>query len=150
MVITTHATFDEESFPQCFKGQEDRPAPIPIPDDQESEIHQPKSPDCHEQIPIPVSRGNSPQPPPLGFYGYRPFSEPSEPSEPSEKDMPLSSPNSLSPSQPSSKQHLSPTKPGIKRRKPDSSTKTGLDNIHQKKRYLISDSPPIPPTPSQE
>ena len=37
IVITTNTTFDEDSFLQCSKGQEDRPAPIPIPDDQESD-----------------------------------------------------------------------------------------------------------------
>ena len=82
VVVATNATFDEESFPQCFKGQEDGPAPIPIPDDeesdQESEILWLKSPDQHERVPIPVPRGNSPQPPPMGFYKYGPFSKPSE------------------------------------------------------------------------
>ena len=52
VVIATNATFDEESFLQCSKGQEDGPAPIPIPDDeesdQESEIPQTKSSDQHE------------------------------------------------------------------------------------------------------
>ena len=87
---------------QCSKGQEDRPAPIPIPDDeesdQESEIPPLKSSDCFEWIPISAPRGNSPQPPP-GFCGYGPYSYPSEPSEPSEKDMPQSSPDPSSPSQ---------------------------------------------------
>ena len=64
--------------------------------------------------------------------------------------MPQSSPDSASPSQPSSKQCLSPTKSGIKRRKPDSSTKVGIKDVHQKKRYMISGSPPTPPTPSRE
>ena len=36
-MIMANATFDEESFPQCSKGQEDGPAPIPIPNDQESD-----------------------------------------------------------------------------------------------------------------
>ena len=153
-MIATNATFDEESFLQCSEGQEDGPAPIPIPDDQdsdqESEIPQPTSPDCFEQIPILAPGDNSPQPPPLGFYGYRPFSDPSDPSEPSEKDIPQSSPESSSPSQSTSEQHLSPTKPGIKRQKPDSKSKIGIEDIHQKKRYMLSDSLPTPPTPSRE
>ena len=86
----------------------------------------------------------------MGFYGYEPFSEPSEPSEPSEKDLPSSSPESSSPSQPTSEQRLSPTKPGIKRQKPDSSQKAPIEDIHQRKRYQVSDSPPTPPTPSRE
>ena len=49
VVIATNTIFDEDSFPQCSKGQEDGPAPILIPDDQESdqesEILQSKSPD---------------------------------------------------------------------------------------------------------
>ena len=36
-MIATNATFDEESFLQCSKGQEDGPALIPIPDDGESD-----------------------------------------------------------------------------------------------------------------
>ena len=93
-MIATNATFDEDSFLQCSKGQEDGPAPIPIPDDQESdqesEVQWSKSLDQHEWIPISAPRGDSPQPPPLGFYSYGLFSdssEPSEPSEPSEKDI---------------------------------------------------------------
>ena len=87
----------------------------------------------HEQVPIPVPRGNSPQPPLIGFYGYGPFSKPSEPSEPSEKNLQQSSPESSSPSQPTSEQRLSPTKPGIKRQKPDSSQKAPIKDIHQRK-----------------
>ena len=80
--------------------------------------------------------------------GYGPFSEPSESSEPSEKDIPLSSPETLSPSQSPSEECLSPTKPGVKRQKPNSSRKADIEDIHQKKRYLVSHSPPTPPTPS--
>ena len=157
-VIATNATFDEESFPQCSKGQEDGPAPIPIPDDeepdQESEDQQPRSPDQHERVPIPVPRGNLPPPAPIGFYRYRPFSDPSEPSEhsePSENNIPLSSPNDeSSPSHTTSEQRLSPTKPGVKRQKPNSSQKAPIKDVHQRKIYLVSNSPPTPPTPSRE
>ena len=58
IMVATNATFDEESFLQCSKSQEDRPAPIPIPDDkesdEESEIPQPKSPDQYKKVSIPV------------------------------------------------------------------------------------------------
>ena len=37
VMIATNATFDEESFLQCSKGQEDGPASIPIPDNEESD-----------------------------------------------------------------------------------------------------------------
>ena len=130
VVVATNATFDEESFPQCSKDQEDGPASIPIPDDDESdhesEIPWPKLLDQHERVPIPVPWGNSPQPPPIEFYGYGPYSKPSEPSEPSEKDIPQSSSESSSLSQTPSEQCLSPTKPDIKRQKPDSSQKLQL------------------------
>ena len=68
----------------------------------------------------------------------------------SEKDLPKSPPESSSPSQPASEQCLSSTKPGIKRQKPNSSQKAPTKDIHQRKRFQVSDSLPTPSTPSRE
>ena len=154
VVIVTNTTFDEDCFPKCSKGQEDTPISISIPDDkesnQESEAPQPRSPDQYEQMPIPAPRGNLPQPLPLRFYGYRLFLELSELSEPSETfhyhllnnlfslNLLLSNIIFL-PNLVSRRINLIHAKELIY-----------IKDIHQKKRYLISDSPPTPPTPSHE
>ena len=151
VVVANNATFDENFFPHCSRHQEDGLAPISIEDHDptigESNELPPLNNDSQPQatepnwdvyVPIPISCGNTPDfgdaNPALDQEPWFPPMSPQRPQSPLGFNSPACPP--------SYRTDFSPLHPGIWCDQPETGHRSDIEDWHQYKRYMLTDSPP--------
>ena len=151
VVVATNATFDENFFPHYSRHQEDRPASIPIEDHdptigESNELPplnndswpQASEPNWDVYVSIPIPCGNTPDldnaNPALDQEPWFPPMSSQRPQTPLGFDSPACLP--------SYRTDFSPLYPGIGHDQPETGYRSDIEDWHQHKRYMLTDSPP--------